>query len=437
MQLMASIRGALFAVACGAIAVGCAETNNPADDAGGGQQDGQSGKKDLLSPDTVYPRLSGNVYAPEGSIPVSGALVYLRAPTKPPASIPDEVYCDKCVELPPTTPHGFTGVDGGFMITVPAPGKWLLVVQKGAFRRVREIDIPPEGMTVAKELTTLPRITNRAIGDTIPKMLVISGPWDKIENTLAKLGLGEVDGNGSVKKGRHSFQIAECWLKSPTFPPEIECNPHPPGDILKKYELLKDYQIVFVACGGDADNHTDELDGTFRDKQTKETVIKWIKNGGRLYVTDYRYDLLQQILPDYIKWEGQSSTMGSAELDGSYNAPAIVNDANLDAWLKAQGISNFTLFDSWTIIEKLNKLPTPGPDQKQDYDLEPKAWISGQLSRGVRPMTVSYAYGCGRVMFSTYHTEAKKSGTGLLPQEKVLLYIILEVAVCIEQPKID
>jgi hypothetical protein len=35
------------------------------------------------------------------------------------------------------------------------------------------------------------------------------------------------------------------------------------------------------------------------------------------------------------------------------------------------------------------------------------------------------------VMYSTYHTEDKKSGSGLLPQELALLYIILEVNVCI------
>jgi hypothetical protein len=43
-------------------------------------------------------------------------------------------------------------------------------------------------------------------------------------------------------------------------------------------------------------------------------------------VTDYRYDLLQQILPDYIKWR--------------------------------------TIFDDRKIIEQLNKLPTPGTDKK-------------------------------------------------------------------------
>jgi hypothetical protein len=50
---------------------------------------------------------------------------------------------------------------------------------------------------------------------------------------------------------------------------------------------------------------------------------------------------------------------------------------------------------------------------------------------------VSFERGCGRVLYSTYHTEADKgSTTELLTQEKALLYILLEVAVCVAPPDI-
>jgi len=48
-------------------------------------------------------------------------------------------------------------------------------------------------------------------------------------------------------------------------------------------------------------------------------------------------------------------------------------------------------------------------------------------------MTISAEYGCGRMMFSTYHTDEGEH-PGLIPQELILLYIILEIGVCHDSP---
>ena len=51
---------------------------------------------------------------------------------------------------------------------------------------------------------------------------------------------------------------------------------------------------------------------------------------------------------------------------------------------------------------------------------------------------MSFQNKCGRVLFSTYHTESGTGGgggTALLAQEKALLYVLLEVGVCVgERP---
>ena len=58
-----------------------------------------------------------------------------------------------------------------------------------------------------------------------------------------------------------------------------------------------------------------------------------------------------------------------------------------------------------------------------------------------RPTTVSFENQCGRVLFSTYHTENSTFGTGsstLTAQEKALLYVLLEVGVCVgERPGVN
>jgi len=60
-------------------------------------------------------------------------------------------------------------------------------------------------------------------------------------------------------------------------------------------------------------------------------------------------------------------------------------------------------------------------------DVTPKAWVMGDSS----PSTISFEDGCGRVLFSTYHTEGSADDNTLLPQEKALLYVLLEVGVCV------
>ena len=433
---MKSIRGKmrtsryLACCLCLALPVACVDPDNAGFSDDGPLAAPKEAGPDLGPPGDVFPsgpvKLTGKVLAPNGKMPVSGALIYIT--TKEPAPIPDKVYCDKCVELPASTPHTRSKPDGSFEIKAPYKGKWMLVVQKGAFRRARWLTVPAADTVVDKELTTLPTRTHKLKGDYIPKMAVLQGAWDSIERSLAKLGLGKTDAKGNLVEGSASFEMYQCKLVR-LWPPRSICKPRPPGTLLQSYDELSKYHILFVPCD------SEWLDGYFWDKKVQDNLRKWIKAGGRLYVTDYQYDLLHNILPGYITWVGQSSTMGSAELQSSYDAPAVVKHKDLKAWLAAQGITSFKLQDSYTIISKLSKLPTPGPDQKP-HDVLPEAWIYGDVpSHGVLPATVSYPYGCGRILFSTYHTEGKKStGATLLPQERALLYVILEVAVCLKNP---
>ena len=78
-----------------------------------------------------------------------------------------------------------------------------------------------------------------------------------------------------------------------------------------------------------------------------------------------------------------------------------------------------------------------------------KVWLEGPVQgggvTGVRPLTTTYDHAeCGRVLYSSYHTAGGDrflpsdsfpgycSGNKLSPQERVLLYLILHVADCID-----
>ena len=48
------------------------------------------------------------------------------------------------------------------------------------------------------------------------------------------------------------------------------------------------------------------------------------------------------------------------------------------------------------------------------------------------PLTVSWPYNCGRVLYTTYHSVGAMGGThsGLLPQEEILFYLVMEIGLC-------
>lgn len=354
-------------------------------------------------PNTVVGTLTGKVMAPEGTIPISGALVYLT-PTSPDA-IPQQVYCDKCIDLGTETPHTLSTADGTFALDAYQPGDQFLVVQKGAFRRVRTINVVEGDQALGLDVTTLPAAHDPGNGDSIPKMAVMDGVYDDIENTLAKLGLGQTDTSGALLSGTESFDLIQNTARDA---------------FLTDYNTLSQYHIVFFPCDFSwADTHL-----------TSSTVLDNLNNfmeaGGRLYVTDYAYDVLRQARPEPITWVGDSGGFGDAE-SGLYDSNSSATDPGLGDWLTAQGISTFVAEANWTEIQSVNPYTAPDEDGVSTM-FDPTVWVTGDVNGTQRPLTVSYQHGCGRALFSTYHTEA---GPNLLVQEKALLYILLEVAVCI------
>ena len=78
-------------------------------------------------------------------------------------------------------------------------------------------------------------------------------------------------------------------------------------------------------------------------------------------------------------------------------------------------------------------------EEGEDVDVGHHIWAEGPCTacsdNAVRPMSMTASYSCGRMMFSTYHTTESWDGhTKLTPQELVLLYIILEIGVCFDEP---
>jgi hypothetical protein len=338
--------------------------------------------------------LSGTVYAPNGTLVMANTLVYVTS--EKPAPIPEGAYCDECVTLAPGS-FALSASDGKFEITTElAAGDAWVVVQKGQFRRVRKVKIEEEGgeLDLDKEMLTLPGRSAPEDGDDIPRMVVVkdSRDYDKIDQSLKKLGITEFD----IENDR---------------------------SLLDDEENLMKYHVVFIPCGNEADPHA-------TSETSKTNLQNFVARGGKLYVTDYSYEFVRQPFPGFVTWEDETETIGSAT-GSEWDAPATPNDDGLAEWLAATGDQSFEVVGNWTTIASVNT--TPGTDAKGNaVDIEPKVWVYGEKGGQSYPTTISFENQCGRVLFSTYHTESSFGGTSkLLAQEKALLYVLLEVGVCL------
>lgn len=373
-----------------------------------------------VNPPTPDATLTGFVYAPNLEIPISGALVYLT--DTDPEPVPDGVYCAECVELPCDAHYVLTQPNGSFALPAVSGAGQKLVVQKGQFLHVTELDVVPGNNAIPAVDSSLPGEWNPAAGHWIPRIAVFPTFNDSIDNLLAKIGLGQVDASGTLIPGTEQFDVLD---------------PYADGDMLDSLAAMQQYHIIFIPCmsqGGLGD-----VSG-IRELNIRD----WTEAGGKWYVTDWANEYLYEPFPTYQDFHG-----GDFDPDlGYYDSNAQIVDPDLLAWLQAlpaqlKNIGNgyptlgalpgVTLLDNWSGLDAIHDIFVENMDGEQ-VNVGHHTWVEGPCeactdSFTTRPMTVSGQYGCGRMMFSTYHT-TEGAHLGLTPQELVLLYIILEIGVC-------
>ncbi len=389
--------------------------------------------------------ITGVATAPNGIDPLPGAIVYVPLEVN---EFPPEVRCEVCTQISDTAAVStVTNSDGSFTLTpVPTfenqpPGATVRVItQKGRFRKVSEvqIDAPCAANFPANANFRLPGRSDPTGLDRIPKIAVATGDYDIMECVLLKLGIE----NGA-------FDLYE----GATF----ETGGGSSGGfdaLLMNTSLLASYNIVFINCTND----------TFEDLLTNPTiranVDNYVGSGGRLYVTDWSYDWVEQIpawSPQIDFGPGASSTapepMNQAAIgDDGITTEALVLDPGMVAWLNAVeqvtgeaiiGADNRVHIEHF-LIGWVMQFMVPGvPDTNTTVWLEGN--VSGSGLSGNLPLTTTFDYNaCGRVLYSSYHTRGRDglgfggpfpgycpSGEALSPQERVLEYLILHIADCL------
>src|SRR5579862_9750236 len=145
-------------------------------------------------------RLSGTVFAPNGTLPLYGVNVYV--PNADPGPIGSGLQCDRCTDMLPGSPVVKTTTDemGVFHLdNVPVAPNIPVVVTVGKWRRQFTVATVNQCMDnpVAAADTTLPK--NASQGD-MPNIAITTGNFDSLECLIRKLGVDDkeiTNGGGS------------------------------------------------------------------------------------------------------------------------------------------------------------------------------------------------------------------------------------------------
>ena len=389
--------------------------------------------------------LTGTVWAPNGVIPVSGALVYTSAGE--PDGIPQEVYCAECEELDCDDRFTTTNADGSFELNTYAAGANYLVVQKGQFLRYTPINFQAGAEALDDELTTLPGENDPENGLFIPLIAVGDGSFDRLEDGLGKFGLGDTlieNFEENLVPGTEPFDLwdngrdpaSDGFTSQGTF-----------AQLISDPDRLATYHMIFAPCS--SDTYVDDL-----TPENIENIRNWVAAGGRWYVSDWANEWLVRVFPEYQTLQCDDIAGQTGCDNGVYNSLGSVMDDGLLEWLEAlpeplkdinplNDESHPTLFelpqvqtvDNWSGIASVN--PVLVDDGKGgQIDVGHKVWLEGPGGgiAGDHPLTVTGQFGCGKLQFTSYHMAEFFDYVGLSPQELVLIYTILEIGVCQEAP---
>ena len=373
--------------------------------------------------------VSGRVTAPNGLDPVYDALVYV--PTNVP-EFPQGVQCEACNEpiggMPVVSTH--TAVDGTFTLTnVPATDGVPLIVQKGRFRRQITLNIPAcQNTALSVDQARLPR--KQSEGD-LPKMAVGVGDFDQIECVLRSIGIDQSEftapaGTGAV----HLYNNSGGGISLESM--------------LNDATKLATYNLVFVNCTGNT------FDKYKNQTLTKGNLFNYVNTGGRLYVTDWAYDYMEQVpqFAPYVFFDGGGDVILPQPLGGAQSVwngndlNAQISDPTLAKWMAATNASpngSLKIIGSWALALSTATDQTAYPST---------TWVHGVAGGKDRPMTVTYDYNmCGKVLWSSYHTQepggggfgsiqsfpsyCKSTPQSMIAQEKILEFLIFQISSCV------
>ena len=400
-------------------------------------------------------RLTGTVYAPNGTEPLYNALVYV--PNKPIPAITAGPSCVRCQDEDLGSPiaAAITGADGKFVLkNVPAGVSFPLVVKMGKWRRVVTIN-PVTACTnvnLTVDQTRLPRsMTDATAGNiqylNIPHMAMVTGNVDALECVLRKVGLADSEftqptGTGRVHMYRSNGGLMGCTSYNSNGQCRTSGMVYTDLSALFTNNKIDNYDVGIFGCEGAANEH-DTYDPALRS---------FANRGGRVFASHYSYT--------YLKGNGEfdNTAVWGGVQQGNNNPTTGIIDTSfskgnafntwlgvVSAWHPTYGSGYIQISDPRDYVQSIKA------NTERFVYTDANKKINGtninQVS-AVQQYSFNTPYGadannvCGRVLYSAFHvSNISNAGVKVFPtycstgpltaQEKVLEFMIFDLSACV------
>lgn len=282
--------------------------------------------------------LSGTVFAPNGTLPLYNAIVYV--PNKPLDAVPEGASCDRCgfVSGEPIT-TALTDTHGRFLLKGVPVGKDVpLVVQVGKWRR--ELVVPEVKRCADTPVpVTATRLPKNSSEGHIPKIAVTTGWCDQLACLLPKLGLDASEYSLDHSKGRlHLFRGSESKPQGGAAPLPA---PAPGGTadaqpFWSDPNQLKSYDMLMLSC--ECGEHLET-----KPQQALDALYGYASIGGRVFASHFHYVWFQNGPPEMrgtAQWFGSPQNPQTDKIEKPFFVDtSFPKGAALSDWLTVVGAS--------------------------------------------------------------------------------------------------
>ncbi len=409
--------------------------------------------------------LTGTLVAPNGSTPIAGATLHISENDARIAIDARAAVAQDCPAPDNASEWTCSGADGqfSFEVTDLPPGS-VLHARKGAWSLTHTLALNGSN---PGQLGPVAFDNDTAAGAA--RIAVVTGDYDRIEDLLAKMGMGEIGSSGLAARSaavlthghRHVHSpvtrssllaapasLEDCQaIEDPTelcdclqqelgedFPCDLsggdglelgtetfdlyDGNGVLPASYPDVTELfasqdgqprLFGYDIVYVNCGAD-----------LPDNVNWQTILQqFVAEGGVLYATDWASEWVEAFHGDV------APALTSGDTLETLNATVV--DVALADWLanvtcaggdciNGTAVTLAGFLSGWHLLKPLDETSVT-PLVRADVAAY---GFPGETSA---LMTYQFSHGDGQVIYSSYHTEPLSHADGYLPQERILEYL--------------
>jgi hypothetical protein len=423
-------------------------------------------------------RVTGKVYAPNGTEPLSNALVYVPnlANLNNLPAISTGPSCERCEDEDLGEPlvAAITGPDGSFTLNnVPAGVSFPLVAKMGKWRRVTMIPAIAgcSSAVLNANDARLPRHRNDAAAGltqfvNLPKIAMTTGEVDAIECVLRKIGVADSEFTAPAGNGRiHLYQGVNgktgTNLSARGAGTSRNAQNQVVGtsvDTLFQNNALNAYDIGIFDCEGKENNST--YRGTGGAKHA--ALHAFADAGGRVFASHFSYG--------YLQGNGDfdtTATWGGGQQVETNPTTGIIDVSQpkgqaFNAWLGATnsysptyGNGYIRITDPRSYVKSVNAASTERFVYTQNSHIVPGYSGTGPQPNGdinVADAVEQYAFNtpvgaapgaaCGRVVYSAFHVSGQNdtgdfafpahcNSNALTAQERVLEYMIFDLSACV------